>query len=184
MILCLLALSSTLISAQDSYTETLFVCPPCLDGSCDKQTYTEAGKCPHCQMTLIKKKRMKNVAIFIYDGVEILDFSGPGEVFAASKFDGGAFKVYTVAVSKEPIISQGFVKIIPEYSLDDCPKPDIIVLPGGQTGPSVDDPNVINWVKKVMPDLDAALSVCTGASRNIVHRKYALAVRRTTNAFT
>jgi len=66
-------------------------------------------------------------------------------------------------VTKEPILSQGFVKILPEYSLADCPKPDILVLPGGNSGPVVDDPKVINWVKAVTPDLEIALSVCTGA---------------------
>ncbi|PHN06487.1 AraC family transcriptional regulator [Flavilitoribacter nigricans DSM 23189 = NBRC 102662] len=105
---------------------------------------------------------MKNVAIFIYDGVEILDFSGPGEVFAATHPEGGAMNVYTVAATKEPIISQGFVRILPEYSIKDAPKPDIIVLPGGNTRSSVDNPEVIEWVTSVAPDLDAAISVCTG----------------------
>jgi len=35
-----------LLAQGDNITE-LFVCPPCLDGACDKQTYSEPGKCPH-----------------------------------------------------------------------------------------------------------------------------------------
>ncbi len=143
--------------------EDPYICPPCGDGSCDTQQYAESGTCPTCGMTLIKSSSMKNVAIFLYDGVEILDFSGPGEVFAAARPEHGAYNVYTVAVSTDPLISQGFVKILPEYSLDDCPKPDIIVLPGGNSGPSTRNPDVIGWIQKHAPDLDAAISVCTGA---------------------
>ena len=74
----------------------------------------------------------KNVAVFIHDGVELLDFAGPGEVFAAAG-SGRAFKVFTVAADARPITSQGFLKVIPNHTFADCPKPDLIVLPGGAT---------------------------------------------------
>lgn len=158
----LIVLSTSPILAQEGMA-VAYVCPPCGDGSCDTQTYDKPGRCPHCNMTLIPESKLLNVAVFLYDGVEILDFSGPGEVFAASHFDGGGFRVYTVAATKDPLVSQGFVHIQPQYSIDDCPKPDIIVLPGGNTGPSVDNEAVIQWVQQEAPDLTAALSVCTGA---------------------
>src|SRR5215813_10741869 len=56
----------------------------------------------------------KNLAIVIYPGVELLDFAGPGEVFAAAQ---GAFRVYTVAETKAPLKSQGFLTVVPEYSI-------------------------------------------------------------------
>src|SRR6185503_4071001 len=73
----------------------------------------------------------RNVAIVLYEGVELLDFAGPGEVFgAAARFGSSkgapAFNVYTVAVTKDPLKSY-FVKIQPEYAIDDAPKPDVIV---------------------------------------------------------
>ncbi len=114
-------------------------------------------------MALISKESVKNVAIFLYEGVEILDFSGPGEVFAASRSDKGAFRVFTVAATKDSIVSQRFVHIVPEFSIEDCPKPDIIVLPGGNTRPSVENPKVIAWVQKHAAHADALMSVCTGA---------------------
>jgi transcriptional regulator GlxA family with amidase domain len=157
-----ISLLSSLAISQ-SISNDPFICPPCGDGSCDNTLYQEAGTCPVCGMALIKKSRMKNVAIFIHDGVEILDFSGPGEVFAASRPEGGAFNVYTVSLSTDPIISQGFVKVIPEYSIENAPRPDILVLPGGNTGPVSENPHLIQWIQEIAPDLDIALSVCTGA---------------------
>lgn len=114
-------------------------------------------------------QRPLNVAIFLYDGVEILDFSGPAEVFAVSGFrdeDGkyqNAFKVYTVAHTKETITSQGFLKVIPDYSVADAPVPDIIVLPGGSTGKSRKTPEVMQWIKTNAPKTSIMMSVCTGA---------------------
>jgi transcriptional regulator GlxA family with amidase domain len=84
----------------------------------------------------------RNVAVFVHEGVELLDFAGPGEVFAAVG-QGRAFRVFTVAASKDPITSQRFLKVTPEFTLDDCPKPDVIVLPGGATGIPLRDPKVI-----------------------------------------
>lgn len=100
-----------------------------------------------------------NVAIFIHNGVEVLDFAGPSEVFASTE----GFNVYTVSLTTEPIVSQGFVKVIPTYRLTDCPKPDILVLPGGDTGPFIKNKVLIDWIKSCSKQTDVLLSVCTGA---------------------
>lgn len=142
-----------------------YICPPCGDGSCDKEVYNGPGICSACGMALIKANHLKNVAIFLYDGVELLDFSGPGEVFAAASgyVKDGGFRVFTVAATHDPIVSQGFVKVLPEYSIHDCPRPDIMVLPGGGTRESINNPAVIDWVKENSGKDQIAFSVCTGA---------------------
>ena len=109
-----------------------------------------------------KTKPRRNVAVFIHEGVELLDFAGPAEVFAAAK-QGQAFNVYTVASCEAEITSQRFLKVRPQYTLDNCPKPDIIVLPGGVTRIPLEDPKVIQWIKKSAPDTEVVMSVCTGA---------------------
>jgi transcriptional regulator GlxA family with amidase domain len=114
------------------------------------------------------KPYMKNVAIVLYDGVEILDFAGPAEVFsAASRYgtNGGenAFRVYTVSKTKDPILSQGFVRITPEYSFADSPKPDILILPGGGGSDLSKDPAWMEWVRTAGGGAEHVLTVCTGA---------------------
>jgi transcriptional regulator GlxA family with amidase domain len=103
------------------------------------------------------ERRLK-VAIFIHEGVELLDFAGPGEVFSAA-----GFEVFTVAPSEEGITSQGFVTVTPKYSIANCPKPDIIVLPGGATNIPMGNESVIAWLKKTVPGTTVTMSVCTGA---------------------
>jgi putative intracellular protease/amidase len=105
--------------------------------------------------------RIRNVAILVYPGVELLDFAGPGEVFATTHFPGShAFEVYTVAETKEPVKSLGFVSVTPQYGLDDCPKPDIVVVPGGNVPGSE---KVLAWVRERSKDTEVMMSVCNGA---------------------
>jgi transcriptional regulator GlxA family with amidase domain len=146
--------------AKKVQPQSNYYCPPC--GNCDKTAYKVAGKCPVCGMTLVKQtvaehnkndKRLK-VAFYLQDGVEVLDFAGPMEVFAYANFD-----VFTVSATKDQIKSQGILKITPEYSIDDAPHADILAFFGGE---AVNNPKVIDWVK-AQTNIDYYFSVCTGA---------------------
>lgn len=104
--------------------------------------------------------RVYKVALFVPSGAELLDFAGPGEAFTQAN----GFKVYLVSLSEEPIRSQGFMTITPNYSYKNCPKPDIILIPGGGTGRIINEPEAIQWVKKHYENGGTVLTVCTGAS--------------------
>lgn len=107
--------------------------------------------------------KTKNVAILVYDEVELLDFAGPGEVFQQAEFGGKkAFNVYTVAVDKKAIISQQFLKVTAQYNIDDCPMPDILVLPGGNSSAQAGNEKLIAWITAVNQKAEYVLSVCNG----------------------
>ena len=74
-----------------------------------------------------------NVAIFIFDDVEVLDFAGPFEVFnvVGEMAHPAPFNTYTVALTEERIEARGKLSINPHYSIDNCPVPDVLLLPGG-----------------------------------------------------
>lgn len=103
-----------------------------------------------------------SVAILLYDGVELLDFAGPGEVFAAAR-RGRAFDVYTVAASSDPILSQGFVEVKPELTFANAPQPDVLVIPGGGVGPLLEDAATLQWLGTAAAEAKVVLSVCSGA---------------------
>ncbi len=110
----------------------------------------------------------RNVAIVLYEGVELLDFAGPGEVFQAAGGvgtyrDQRAFNVYTVATTTKPITSQRFLKVVPNYSIEDAPRPDIIVIPGGGSDVLIQDAKFMAWAAKASHDAELTLTVCTGA---------------------
>jgi len=109
-------------------------------------------------------KNAINVAVLIFDGVEILDFCGPSEVFADANNDEGMLcHVFTVGISGDEITAQGFMKVKPNYSLENCPKPDLIVIPGGNSTALSKNENVINWLKSYDKTTTTFMSVCTGA---------------------
>ena len=105
----------------------------------------------------------RNVAIFIFDGIEVLDFCGPFEVFSVARKD-GAFNVFTVAEEARPIHTRGGMQVIPAYTWEDMPNPDIFVVPGGKGAELlVDHAATISWVSQTAQHSDIVLSVCTGA---------------------
>ena len=149
-----------------AFTKTLgaqYVCPPC-DRPCDNTVYKQPGTCPHCGMTLVEKQQQAakdekiSICFYLYQGVEVLDFAGPMEVFSYA-----GFKVITVAKTKAPLLSQGILKIIPDYSIKDAPQTDIFAVFGGSDNVAANDPDVISWIRSRDKSTKSYFSVCTGA---------------------
>lgn len=118
-------------------------------------------------MTATAETKTRNVAIFLYEGVEVLDFTGPAEVLEASSHfvshDNPPLKLFTVARTKEPVISQRFLKVVPDYTIENAPRIDVLVIPGGNTGPTLADAAAMEWIKKTVDSAEVTLTVCTGA---------------------
>ena len=118
---------------------------------------------------------MKNVAIVLFDRVEVLDFAGPFEVFSVCGAHGehkGTFNVYTVA-ERTPVIARGGLTVEPDYLLENCPTPDIFLIPGGGgytasgvpfgSRKEMHNPVLLEWIKKHNKSAELVLSVCTGS---------------------
>jgi transcriptional regulator GlxA family with amidase domain len=108
----------------------------------------------------------RNVAILVFDDVEVLDFAGPHEVFsvAGDLVRPSPFYVYEVGISGSPVLARGRLVATPRYSLSDCPDPDILVIPGGMgVRPLLKDASLIAWIAERAEAAELTLSVCTGA---------------------
>lgn len=108
----------------------------------------------------------RNVAILIFPDVEVLDFCGPFEVFAVTDElnDRKLFHTFTVAEQPGPLLARNGLKVVPDHAFADCPKPDILVVPGGLgTRPLLNRPEVINWIRARAAAAEIAASVCTGS---------------------
>jgi transcriptional regulator GlxA family with amidase domain len=107
-----------------------------------------------------------NTAIFIFDDVEILDFAGPFEVFSVTNelSDYSLLNIYTVAREKSSITARNGLSVNPDYSINDAPQPDIMIIPGGRgTRPILQQQDILTWIKQKSQNADKVLSVCTGA---------------------
>lgn len=110
--------------------------------------------------------KTRNLAILLFDDVEVLDFCGPFEVFsvASRQTDPPAFDVFTVAEKPEPITARNGLSVNPHYTLADCPKPDVLLVPGGMgTRKQIDIGPLIDWINRTADNAELVLSVCTGA---------------------
>lgn len=147
------------VSEQNS--QIGFQCPPCGMDHC-LVIRPDSGACPDCGMALIRsdilKQTTKTVAILLFDGVQIMDFTGPYEVFTF-----GRWNVYTIARSKNALNTAGNLSVNPDYDFTDFPQPDIIVIPGGhELEPGTNDLE-LNWIKQQAEIVDNVMSVCNGA---------------------
>ncbi|MDA1513647.1 MULTISPECIES: DJ-1/PfpI family protein [Bacillus cereus group] len=107
-----------------------------------------------------------SVGIFLFNEVEVLDFAGPFEVFSITKVhEKKPFTVYTVSQNGEMITARNGLKVKPDYSIEDLPPVDILIIPGGKGARENEVKNdiVINWIRQQMKEVKLMTSVCTGA---------------------
>lgn len=106
------------------------------------------------------------MAILVFDDVEVLDFAGPFEVFAVTDElrERQAFNVFLVAPRPGTVRARNGLKVVPDYVLENCPHPQVLVVPGGQgTRALIANRVVIEWIQIRSRKAEAAMSVCTGA---------------------
>jgi transcriptional regulator GlxA family with amidase domain len=108
----------------------------------------------------------RNVAILVFDDVEVLDFAGPFEVFAVTDElrSHGEFNVYTVAPRPGTVIARNGLKVVPDFTPGDCPPPQVLVVPGGAgTRPLLGNDVILEWIRMVSRAAEITMSVCTGS---------------------
>jgi transcriptional regulator GlxA family with amidase domain len=106
----------------------------------------------------------RTIGIVLFDDVEELDFAGPWEVFSSSRALDESLHVVTVSQSGAQVNCAKGLRVQPDHSFDDAPKLDIVLVPGGQgTRREVDNPVLIDWLRKVGGECEWVTSVCTGA---------------------
>jgi transcriptional regulator GlxA family with amidase domain len=99
-------------------------------------------------------------AIAIGPGVNVIDLSGPWEVFQDAAVAHGAaqFELYTVAADTRTVDASGGLRITPHYSYARAPAPNVVVIPAHQSSA-----RTIAWLRRVARTADLVMSVCTGA---------------------
>jgi len=110
--------------------------------------------------------KQRNVAIMLFEEIEVLDFAGPFEVFnvTAELNDPAPFNVFTVAETHAPIKTRGKLSINPNYSIHSMPPADILIIPGGAGSRGLlKKPHVLEWLNQQFEQVEKLVSVCTGS---------------------
>jgi transcriptional regulator GlxA family with amidase domain len=113
----------------------------------------------------------KHVGIVLFNDIEVLDFCGPFEVFSATRLDEekrreepSPFEVFLIAETLDHITTAGGMKVMPQFSFADCPRIDILVVPGGWgTRKELKNPAMLEWLRIQAAQVETLTSVCTGS---------------------
>ena len=121
----------------------------------------------------------KNIGIVLYPEFEELDAIGPYEVFGMLGKIDREWRVLTIAATAEPVASLSGLKVLPDFTFEDAPPLDVILLPGGLgSRQAMDDSRLVEYVRKTGESAGWVTSVCTGAM--LLHRAGLLHGRRAT----
>lgn len=111
------------------------------------------------------------VAVYVYDEVEVLDFAGPYEVFSTASrvharsrpADPPPFAPFLVAERAGPVRARAGFTVLPHHALRAHPPVDVLVVPGGVHDRELGKSEVIAWIARQHAGARVTASVCTGA---------------------
>lgn len=153
--------------AEDAAKAAAYVCP--MRGRpCPETVYPAPGNCPVCTMALVTREayeeqeaKMKHIGVVLYTGFELLDVTGPMEMWGNVP----TFRLHTVAEKAGPVGSIQGAKIVADYSFEDCPKLDILMVPGGMGSlTELKNPRLLDFLKARSATAELTTSVCSGSA--------------------
>ncbi len=101
-----------------------------------------------------------HIGLLLFPDLTQLDMTGPYEVFV--KFPEA--RVHLVWKTLDPIAAGGGMQITPTVTFAECPKLDLICVPGGSgVNALLNDPDVLDFVRRQAKGARYVTSVCTGA---------------------
>lgn len=107
------------------------------------------------------EKKTRTLGLVLYPRFELLDAYGPAEIFGNLP---GRVKLVTVAQQAGPVKSAQGIKGDADYSFDDCPELDLILVPGGFGSLSeLKNPAMLDFLRARGEKAEIVMSVCTGS---------------------
>lgn len=111
----------------------------------------------HAAQAPISKPEIR-VGIVLFEQVQIIDFTGPYEVFGAA-----GFGVTTLTADGKPVTTEMGLKVTPDAGFADAPRFDVLLVPGGTVRDAKKDARILDFIRSQSQQAKHVLSVCTGA---------------------
>ena len=107
----------------------------------------------------------RTIAILIFDRVEELDFVGPWEIFCFLRdLEPETCDVFTVSERGGEVRCAKGLRVLADHSFDSAPRADVILVPGGMgTRTEVDNPKIVDYIRRAAGQAELTTSVCTGS---------------------
>lgn len=107
---------------------------------------------------------MINIGIYIYNNAEVLDFSGPFEVFTTAEriSEKPVFNTFLINQNDGIVKARSNFKLIPDYQINNHPKIDLLIIVGGDHTNELNKKQVTDWILDQSTKVQIVASVCTG----------------------
>lgn len=105
------------------------------------------------------------IGLLMYNGVLITEVTATADVFTKHTEAGEQlFNVITIAETADPIVSEEGLKIVPDYTFENCPKLDVLFVPSAyDMYTQVHNPKIVNFIKEQNKNTQYTVSNCAGA---------------------
>ncbi len=114
----------------------------------------------------------RKIGLLAVEGVQLLDVSGPLDVFAEANVQAGAevYRMNVVGVRRGPLRASSGVTLLPDSAIDDAPADagptrfhTLLVAGAPRAAEAEVEPQVVDWLRRVAPLARRYGSVCSGA---------------------
>jgi len=111
--------------------------------------------------------KILNAAFVCVDGVYNSELMAPYDVLQHTFYRDSTnyVRCFIVTPDSKPIVTFEGIRITPDYSFENAPPIDILIIPSTETSMTADLKNTVymNWVQKIAESASHVITVCDGA---------------------
>jgi cyclohexyl-isocyanide hydratase len=106
------------------------------------------------------EKTERTIGVYLWQNMTMLDVLGPHQFLGFVP----SFKVLTFAKTKDPVMTDTGIRLIPDHDFSTCPPLDILLVGGGVNPlPEMQDDDVVSFLRQAGDGAEYVTSVCTGS---------------------
>jgi transcriptional regulator GlxA family with amidase domain len=103
------------------------------------------------------------LGIYVFKDAEIIDYATPYGVFSVARRFDPALDAFLIAEAMRPVQTQAGLTVLPNYSFNDRPAMDALLIPGGfGTRQETNNGRLHEFIRS-LPERTLLTSVCTGS---------------------
>lgn len=105
----------------------------------------------------------RRVGVLVFDGMTLLDVSGPAEAFHLAGITSGEYELVFVSVAGGPVVSSAGIELARTVPVEDAGTLDTLLVAGGEKLVEWLDPQLLGAAQCLAERAERVASVCTGA---------------------
>ncbi|MEU0885359.1 GlxA family transcriptional regulator [Lentzea sp. NPDC005914] len=107
---------------------------------------------------------VRKIVFLVFDGMKMLDVTGPAEVFAEAGLAGADYTIGYVSASGEPVMTSVGIHLPVDSTADDVAKADTVIVSGGDKLAREPIPtDLVEAVRVLQKRVRRLVSICTGS---------------------